>query len=483
MVAKKKAAPARSTADKAPEKSARPTDNEGDASAVDNDDADEANANGEYDGDELDQLDVENDSNIKEAYNKYCGSLEDEEVVLGLASSVWEHQGRPDDRTPKDIATGLLSLEEILPVYVEGIIGLALEECKLKSPYKWWLEYRQKITDGWFAGIFRRMPQKSMNLRKKNHDFYKMEHSDELKMAACENLNASWEICRLLVLYGRNPTETETMNMNMKIDHEEYARRQEVTKKNVTHRLGYDPELYANEQEAVRMCAPKGIYNFKYLRTFKENRSMKNYALTISNSIQTKGLASSTADETRKLALTNSRLLDNTVHQVEHLMAAWPILLQELQNNSGSRFAPGLKQSSAGDTPKWMESCDKDVLKLNPANALKFETHGKVESQAQKEGRRKRDKILDDYSDMWDNQNLTWTKVPADAKISLCNSLGQHPLNWHPTVSARRIVNYIGKRRAAKKKQDENGGKEANLKRAKAKKEKANIKANKVQMH
>lgn len=437
------------------------------------DNTDHANDEGEYTGGEFEQLDVASDDGLKKAFKDYCNSLKDDEYLRDLAMMAWVQTGREEDCQPDNIFQNLHPLTDILPVYVEAILGLALEKCNKVSPYRWWFDYRRKIKQVWFAGIFDRLPRKSMDLRMNDIEYYKMDEDHKMQVAACLDLESSWEICKLLVLIGRSDKEIAAMRLEYDADHDEHTRRMDIWRETTLGRLGYRENDFDSEFEAMRHFKPKGLEDYHWLRTVEENRIMKRYARDIDASLQDKGSPDDTAESTRKLALLTSRVLDKALSNIEILSSAVPTLMTELKKGMFKGAGTVTSRSrNMKDEPAWIPHCEDDVLALEPGDALKFETHGKVESNEQQQGRKMRDKILEDYKDLWDNQKLTWTKVPDDVKIEMANRLGKPPLNWHPTVTARRVVNYIGKRRASLKKHAAGGTKKGakNKKKTKLKK-------------
>ena len=400
--------------------------------------------------DVLQSLDLDVDPAIKRAYREYCDSLKKEDMLIRMARGLWVDSGMPDDVHWKTIQDQFTPLQEILPIYVEAIVRLSLERCDEDTPLAWWRRYRMGIDTSWFDKIYHRIPKDNMNKRMHNDvdGFYRMDDQETLRGGACHSFYLSFDIEELISLFGRTEEEIKLMRTDIDIDKKEYSRRLTVWQRNVTQRLTYNPEGYRNSLEAMRETHPKGLSTFQWMRSTGMNRRMARRENTLAQ-LEGKDAEKDGIDDTRRLCVDTARVLRTVISVVEHLSCAHKELVDELRNNKlnmGDGRGRG-RRSGVNEKPKWMQECDPEVQALTEDDALRFETHGREENDMQTKGRKMRDDIMADYDSLWDDKKLSWTKLSKQMKIEMCNRLGKPPLNWAPHITAKRVTNYIAKKR------------------------------------
>jgi hypothetical protein len=406
----------------------------------------------------LSPLDLDHNKELKAAYGRYCDTLKDtkDDMMAKIAlmcSYEMQRLGAEDQHSHwTTIHDKLTPLAEILPLYVEAIVQLSLEQCNGATPLEWWRDYRTKIRARWFEKIFHRIPRDNMNTRMHDESFFRMDGEDLLRAAACFNFELSFEIEELLLLVGRSDDEMAAMRMEIDIDKEEDLRRYTVWGLNVTSRLTYDSSAYESKEAAMRELTKEGLDSYTWLRSVDKHREVTRLEKELD---VCDGMEVGCTNQIRALSVHNAAHLRTLTTFVEHQNTLIKELMEDLKagHGRGRGSARSYKGSvTRGEQPAWMEKCDAAVKALDPEKALRFESHGREESEVQTRGRKMRDDVLADYNNLWDDKGLTWAKLPVDTKIEICDRMGRAPLNWPPDITAKRITNYIGKRRASSKK-------------------------------
>lgn len=96
-------------------------------------------------------------------------------------------------------------------------------------------------------------------------------------------------------------------------------------------------------------------------------------------------------------------------------------------------------------TPSWVANCDDRARSNDRSRGMRFPTTAIADDKKQKVGRKIRDQVYEDFAHNWTSPKLlTWTTIPDEDKTAMANRLAAEPINWHWTVTDKRIRDHIG---------------------------------------
>jgi hypothetical protein len=364
---------------------------------------------------ELPELDLGTSPAVKTAYRAFTSSLP--VSIQDAANHLWEKEGgvaATDPNLCDRILNKISSLSEILPVYADALVGLALEEQGNDNCLTWWRIFKTQINTCWFDVIFPRLPRSAMG---KSHDenYYLMENQDWMRKAALYVLKNSFALSGLFATHG-TPVEQQTMQDEIEWDKEEEGKRSTVYEDMAMHRLG---DLKGCNDLNMALC--KGIFadsqtSAKFLYNYEDNRKHQ----LLKNSVHVEGDDDDATEIDHNamadLAVLNADRLEDITKAVERQNGMLALLHHDLAT---MRTKKGSSGSAAADMPAWMKACDAAVLALDEDEGMCFETNGVSETDAQRKGRKQRDSIYAKYSDLWKVKELSWTKFPPEQKTGI----------------------------------------------------------------
>ena len=405
---------------------------------------------------ELPELNVKDDPDVKAAYRNYTSWIGRIGLRAG-ATQVFKKCGSKGDgkATVNDILLHIKGLEDILPVYLEGIVALCNEERGDRTPLGWWRKFvTQTLKPTWFATVYPRLPRASMDLRKHDEEYYLMDDQEWAKIAAAHILTLDYMMDSLLATQGTEE-ERELMQKDIAVDKKETLRHESVYQTVAEHRLGADQEnndMALSVQQVSEMFADEHVDCNHYLSHGVVRRAANRVAdLTAAEEAKTMN------DGVQKLMLKQLMLqikLTNAMRfDLEAVRGGHALLKRDLEKGhldiySGSTNSRG--NVPKAEEPAWWSACLPAVYALSEKKGMKFESKGITESTSQKKGRVVRDEIYNQYASLWDEDGYTWTKIPEESKIAIANACGKAPMLWSPSLTAKRLTNYIAFRRSDK---------------------------------
>ena len=137
------------------------------------------------------------DEAVKAQYRLFVTELE-QSKVREAAEAIWKQNDSPASPDSDKIYDHIKGLSAILPVYLEGLLGLCDEERGDVVPLAWWRKYVKTIDEAWFATMFPRLPQESFS-RTHDAEYYDLDNEDwmpadqaivELNCTMCDLFNA-----------------------------------------------------------------------------------------------------------------------------------------------------------------------------------------------------------------------------------------------------------------------------------------------------
>jgi hypothetical protein len=363
----------------------------------------------------LPELDLKASLPVKAAYRAFIKSLPDS--IQDAANYLCNKEGGATVTDPnlcERIHSQISGLAEILPVYADTIVGLALEDQGGENCLTWWRTFKHQVNKSWFDKIFDRLPRGAMG---KGHDenYYLMENQDWMRKAAIYILKTNFAFSGLIATHG-TPEEQQTMQDEIAWDEDEVQKRYKVYEDMAMHRLG-DHKGATDENLALS----KGLFDDSqtsagFIFNYEDNRKHK----FLQNSVHVEGDEDDAAEldynAMADLTVLNADKLEQLTKVVETQSGMLALLQHDLKT---MRKKTGSLASKGMDMPLWMKACKPAVLALDSDDGMCFESNGVSETDAQRKGRRMRDSIYEKWSALWKRDALTWTKIPAEKKTGM----------------------------------------------------------------
>lgn len=133
----------------------------------------------------------------------------------------------------------------------------------------------------------------------------------------------------------------------------------------------------------------------------------------------------------------------NTI--VRMIAADHYLFKNDITTHLESNLGPGRRTTASTRLQEWADNCTNPrATALDPEDAMHFPTHSTSDSNEQKIGRKMRNNVYAKFSHHWTKHYLSWSQVPDEDKTKMADALCEEPLNWHWTVTDKRLRDHIG---------------------------------------
>ena len=301
------------------------------------------------------------DEAVKAQYRLFVTELE-QSKVREAAEAIWKQNDSPASPDSDKIYDHIKGLSAILPVYLEGLLGLCDEERGDVVPLAWWRKYVKTIDEAWFATMFPRLPQESFS-RTHDAEYYDLDNEDWMQRAALFILQGSITLLRLLATRG-TPEEKEEMDKEIELDELEIGRRGNVYEWVANHRLGATDEGKDESRSEVQ-------------KVFADPDTLAQHQCSLSSSrlhytLQGRCLvvpddgADYDVDAMVRMAVLNGKIIRKVMDSVEILQGSVAMLTRDMKSDTKTTTNPAVM------IPAWVLDCDALARNLSMEDGMKF---------------------------------------------------------------------------------------------------------------
>jgi hypothetical protein len=185
----------------------------------------------------LPALDV-SDKIVLDLYRSFYKSLSKGSTISLAAKAVWVRMGKPDDPGSTTIRDKISGLCDILPVYVEALVGLCNERKDTSvTPLAWWHSYTTRAQPTLFDSLYARLPTASLDLKRYDLTHYQMANQAWMRRASIHVFKTDRLIAELMAHQGDSADACEAMLQDIKCQYAEVDRRDCVYSEVAQHRL------------------------------------------------------------------------------------------------------------------------------------------------------------------------------------------------------------------------------------------------------